>query len=290
MTQFNRSASLIVDTAEGGSAVVIKNFRISFNIKKTEDKDPNTAKIEIYNLNEDTRNLIRLDEDPKTDQLVTLNAGYLDGDGEEVLFKGTMTSVYHQFKRPLVISVIEANDGKGALDKKKSSKSFSNNTSGKSVLNSLIGDLGLPSNINTLSFPDKIYKYGIAIAGMAKNALTNTTDFLDLSWSIQNNELKFVPFDGDDGTRAVLLTPSSGMLGSPERLASETRKAKKKTKKVKPGWRVDALLNAKIIPLGRIGLSSREIPADSIFIVKSVSHTGDTHGTVWKSTVEAREL
>ena len=168
MTQLNRTASLSVDGVTGTQAIIIEKFRISFNITKTEDKAPNTAKIEVFNLAADTRNLVRMDEDPKTDQLVTLNAGYKDERGEEVLFVGTITSIYHRFDAPLVITTIEANDGKGALSTSKVSLSQASNSSASSALKNILDAFPIPNNLKTIPFVDKIYKNGFASSGMMK--------------------------------------------------------------------------------------------------------------------------
>ena len=38
------------------SVTVIENLRVQFSIEKTADKRPNTAKIVVYNMNEESRN------------------------------------------------------------------------------------------------------------------------------------------------------------------------------------------------------------------------------------------
>ncbi len=290
MSLFDRSASLFIQSAVPGQVVVIEDFRIIFNVTKTEDnKDNNTAKIEIYNLNENTRNLIKLDDDPKTDQLVTLNAGYKDDEGEQILFVGTMTSINHKLQRPNVISVIEASDGKGSLSKTKVALSESSNSSAKSILNNMLPKFNIPNNLQTIPFVDKIYSSGFASTGLGRTVLDSVTDFLGLSWSVQNNEIKFIPFDGDDGTELLLISTTTGMKGSPERLTGETRKAKKKTKKIKPGWKVESLLFPRVNPNSRIAISSKEIPDNTVFIVNTVTHSGDTHGADWGSVIEVHE-
>lgn len=289
MSQFRRSASVAIQTFEGNEAVIIRNLRITFEINKTEGKDPNTASIEIYNLSEATRNLVRLDTNPKSDQIITLTAGYLDGDGEEILYVGTLTSIAHSFERPLIITRIEASDGKGALDKSKVSATFGKNSSGKVILTELSNLLGIPNNLNTLAIEDKKQSFATSYIGDVKHNLTKATDFLGLSWTIQNNEVKFTLRDGDDGITALVLSPTTGMIGSPERLSGTSRKAKGESKKVTPGWRIESLLQPKVLPKNKIVLSSREIPENSIFTVTNVTHTGDTHGTVWSSRIEVKE-
>jgi len=283
LTQFNRSASVLIGQP-GSTGVVIRDLRIDFNVEKTEGKDPNTAKIDIYNLSLGTRNQIK-----EVGELVILNAGYTQGDGEEVCFSGTITSITHKFHRPNVITTIEANDGQGALGTSKVSLSRGNGVSARSILTTVLNTFPISNNLQTVTLTDKKYASGFAYTGMSKDALTKITEFLGLSWSIQDNEIRLIPFDGNDKTRAVLLTPNTGLINSPQRLTGESRKAQKLSKKAKPGWKIESLLSPKINPQGSIGIESEEIPQGSIFNIHSVTHKGDTHGNEWVSQIEVHE-
>jgi len=283
LPQYRRSASINIGR-RGGNAKILTGLRIVFNVDKTEGKDPNTARIEIYNLSEATRNLI-----DKNDQFIILNAGYLDGDGEELVFIGNIKSITHTIKKPEVITVITASDGDNALFNSKISISHDRGVSGDTILEQVLKAIPLSSNLSTISYTSKSYANGFAFAGLAKDALTKITKFLELEWSIQNNEIRLIPFDGDDKTIAVRLTPETGLIGSPERLTGSTRKAKGLSKKDKSGWKFRSLLQPKINPSNKVVVQSREIPNESTFTVYTVTHIGDTHGPEWETVTEVRE-
>ena len=291
MTQFNRIASVILGEP-GTDGLRVSDLRIKFNIQKNDSaKSPNVAKIEIYNLSQDSRDRIYVpSEDEKdTKQLVYLNAGYVDGDGEEVVFVGNVVNIKHVTKPPYVITVIDATDGEKEILTKKVSKSFKAGTSAKNVMNTILAEFGIGNDISNLIFTDKKYANGFSFAGSANIGLSKVLDFLNLDWSIQNNEIKIVPFDGVDTARAISLNPSTGLVGSPEKLQGKKRKAKGKSKDIPPGWKIISLLRPKIIPGSRIVISSNEIPENSFFKVSSVQHVGDTHGKEWQSITEVRE-
>ena len=287
MTQFRRSASLTIGKPNALTAISIKDLRITFEISKVESKDPNTAKIEVFNLSEDTRKKI------ETEQLgdnIILYAGYLDGEGEQLLFSGDVVSVTHKIIRPNVVTTIMANDGANSLGSSKISISKNKGVSARSILQTILSTFPLPNNLKTIFLPvEKIYSNGFAFTGMSKVALTKVTEYLDLEWTIQNNEIRLTPFDGNDSTTAVLLNTKSGLLNSPSRILDDTKKAKGTSVKNKPGWKVQSLLSPKINPKGQLGISSREIPDNTIFNVHSVIHRGDTHGPEWISTIEVHD-
>jgi len=287
VTQFNRTASLVVGR-RGETAKVLSGLRISFNVTKTEGKDPNTAKIQVFNLSQESRNIIRKRQENDT-LFVILNAGYTDGDGEELVFTGNVTTISHQIIRPEVITSIEASDGANALFNTKLSLSHGAGVSADTILLQILNAIPISSNFQTLQYEDKSYANGFAFVGLAKDALTKVTKFMNLNWSIQNNEIRLIPFDGDDRTKVVRLSQQTGLVGSPERLTGSTRKAQGLSKKDRPGWKFTSLLQPKINPTGKIVVQSREIPVDSTFTVFSVTHTGDTHGEQWETVTEVRE-
>jgi len=287
LPQFRRSASLTIGKPNALSAIVIKDLKIVFEIAKTEGKDPNTAKVEVFNLSADTRKKIETEQ--LGDNLIVY-AGYLDGDGEELIFSGDITSVTHKIERPNVITTIMANDGENILSSAKVSLAKNKGVTAFSILEEILKTLPLPNNLKTISIPvSKIYSNGFAFTGMSKVALTKVTEYLDLEWTIQNNEIRLTPFDGNDSTTAVLLNTKSGLLNSPSRILDDTKKAKGTAAKNKPGWKVQSLLSPKINPKGQLGISSREIPDNTIFNVHSVVHRGDTHGPEWISTIEVHD-
>ena len=283
MALSNRTASVIIG-AFGAQVISISDLRIMFNVEKTDGKDPNTARIEIYNLSEKTRNLIKTLE-----EFIILNAGYVSGDGEQLLFSGDISSIVHRKMIPDVVTTIVADDGKNSITDSKISLSHVAGVSATIILKKILSVFPISSNLEMITYTDKKYANGFSFVGLAKDALTKVTEFLGLDWSIQNNEVKLTLFDSDDLTRSMFLSEETGLIGSPERLSASVRKAKKKTNKDKPGWKFTSLLLPKINPKNKIAVSSDEIPDNSVFTVSNVSHNGDTHGSDWNTVTEVRE-
>jgi len=282
LTQFRKSASITIGK-RGGLGKVITGLRIYFEVNKTEDKSPNTAHIEVYNLSKDTRNVIH-----ENKEFIILNAGYIDGNGEELLFIGNVLSVDTRFETPNIVTIIECSDGKSALFSDKISVSYSKGVLASSVLSDILSKMSLSNNLKTISIPSKAYANGFAHTGLAKDALTKVTDFLEMKWSVQNNEIRMIPFDGDDRTQSVYLTPKTGLLGSPERIKSSNRQSKGNSLKKNAGWRFTSLLQPRILPTSKFIVSSRDIPEDTQFVAVNVSHHGDTHESEFKTIIEAK--
>jgi len=83
----------------------------------------------------------------------------------------------------------------------------------------------------------------------------------------------------------VLLTPDTGLIGSPERSddIEETQSGERK----RLGWRVKSLLNPQIRPGDRLQIKSAEV--DGVFRAENVNHFGDTEGGDWYTEAEVFE-
>lgn len=282
MTQYNRIASVTIGRP-GAEALLIRGLRIVFDVQKTDAKEPNTAKVKIYNLSEASRNLIK-----KTGELLYLSAGYSSGDGEEILFIGDISDISHSFARPDIETTIICTDGSREILEKRISVSFGPGASGIAAAMKILTAFEMGNDLLIGSFRDKKYANGFSFCGRADVGLSKVASFLGLDWSIQNHEIKFIPGDGSDLARIVSLSPTSGLLGAPERMQGEERKRKGKAVVAKPGWKLTSLLRPKIIPGCRVMVTSEEI-SGAAFKVSAVSHSGDTNGNDWVTVTEVRE-
>jgi hypothetical protein len=270
---YDRIASVLIGTTSAQTAVRVRGLRISFEVKKTRTKTPNTAKIDIYNLSEDTQNKIK-----ESDGFVVLKAGYVTA-GEEDLFRGNILHITRKLTPPDTVVTIEAQDGNTELNGKMVSLSFVDSVSAMTVLNTILTHFNLSrKSMSVLDVSDKQYIKGFTFTGLAKDALTKVTDYLGLEWAVQDNEFKLVPVNGADKYPVVLLTSDSGMLGSPSKI--EDKKAGL------AGWSVTSLLMPAVEPASRVALQSEFVQSGSVFTVHSIVHSGDTHGDTWQSKLE----
>lgn len=290
MTQFRRSASVTIGPPSG-EGLLIKDLKIVFEVTRNLEKTPNTVKVQIYNLSRSTRNKIdlALPKDKAPAQKLLLKAGYLDGDGEETLFLGDITSISHISSMPNIVTTIESQDGIKSIAATKANLSFGKGVRGKVVLDSILDLFENPKDLANVTIPNSVYDTGFAFIGPATTVLSKVTNFLGLEWSFQNDTLKLLNFDSNDGSRIVFLSSSTGLLNSPEKVNRKLRKSRGVSKKVIPGWKFFTFLEPKIIPGGNISVQSNEIPKVTVFKVNAVSHNGDTHGEDWNTTIEVDE-
>jgi hypothetical protein len=290
---FDRIAAIEVNpVAAPALAFRIEGVRIEFTVKKDRDKTSNTAEINLYNLAADTRARFRKDD------LIILYAGYSQETGAELVFAGDMVSVAHETRPPEVITKIEANDGARRGREKRIALSYSADTSAPQVLQDILKQYGAAikafgTSIPAAKFRDKFlerfrdskYLQGFTFEGRAEDAMEKLGKRLGLTITSQNNELKIIAEDGDDGSpQVVLLSPETGLIGSPERLSKREEDAKEKPKE--EGWKITALLQPKAEPGGVVAVRSVAIGQETQYRVQRLTHRGDTHGALWETAME----
>jgi len=276
---FNRTATVTVGP-RGADGVTIENLRIAFKVSKTLTPSTNSAQVEIYNANQKTRELLS-----EIGNLCVLKAGYKDQAGPAVLFIGDVTHTDQERRRPENLIKLECGDGEKTLRESLVSYSFAAGTDPRDILDAIAADMAL----TVRDVPDvtaEQYATGWQFAGPAKDALDLVCDRLGLEWSIQNDELQFV-IDGETtGTEAILLSPTTGLIGSPRR--NQDRNGIATAEGPPPGLIVECLLEPRLEPGGRVKIESAEY--SGIYRIVTVEHKGDTHGKDWTSRAEVEEV
>jgi hypothetical protein len=282
---FDRQVSVLIGEAGAESALNVTELRVVFDVTKSTKREANSAKVTIYNLNPDQRSKLETAE-----SRVVVKCGYAEEVGLEVLYRGDVSFVESRKEGVDWATVIESDDGQTVFDTTRVGLSFKEGATAKQVLRDILGVIPLAQrsavvNSAIAEAVDLEYTNGYAATGNAFAALTKVTDSLSLEWSVQDGELKIIADGGTDGSRAIVISPDSGLIGSPQR----RRKRKNGTTTV-AGWSVRSLLQPKIEPGGVVSIEAAAIKPGAAFRVDSISHKGDTHGPEWVSELEVSDV
>jgi len=285
---FDRIATLTIGASEKEGRL-FDGFRINFTVTKDLKSDANTGKISIYNLNSDSIGLIE-----KKDQIAILEVGYkgmptviptLDGPKvvykplTEILSTGNIKNVSTKTQGADKITTFEIGDGEEKLNNSLVNKSFPPNTDSKTIINELVDGLGLIKGAVTEA-TGFVFESGLTLEGKTKDRLGEVLDKADLSFSVQDGEVQIIKKGGSTNEGAILLTPETGLVGSPTR-----KLIKKDDGTTVEGVDCSALLNPKIKPARKIIVKSRQI--DGTFTVQKATYTGDTNQGNFTCKLEA---
>lgn len=275
--QYKRKYELLVGDESTG--VRITDLRISFEVSKDLTGYPNLAKINIYNLKQETRARIEKEFDR-----IILNAGYENN--IKLLFNGEIRNVTHLKQGVDTVTTIFAHDGAKDFDSSKINATFREGTSVSQLVKSVIStfketSVGELSGLNNLG--DKLQ--GITLSGSSKDVLDQLAEENNFEWSITDGIINVVKKD-EALNRIANITSASGMIGSPT--ITEI------------GADVKILLNPELIPNGKINIVSltskvslgnllfRDIKktiGEGVYKIQKITHIGDTHTNEWSSDI-----
>jgi len=272
VTLFGRRCVVQVDTLR------IEGLDVRFTIE-LDEKLYGKAEISIFNLNRDHRKKL---EDAK-DVDVELLAGY-QNNTLELLCAGTMREVFSQRDHPDWITTIKTGDGDKASSARLN-RSYSAGTQKSTLWKDLVDAIkatGIGAGNAIEAFENGEYANGIkellhggAVQGSAMGQLREMAKSANLDLSIQEGELLLTQVGQPLSTTAVVLSPTSGLIGSPQAGTKGEVKAR-------------ALLLPGLKPKRQVEIKSELV--SGMYVITKAKYTGDTSGNDWYADIICKGL
>jgi hypothetical protein len=260
---------------DGGKLVDVSELDIAFKIQKSTKAEPNTCDLVIANLAADTRGRILAVRHPQ----IRVWAGYRET-GLALLFVGDTREIDISREASEVLMTITAADRGRSYQTARIARSFPAGTSCQVVLESVVDALGIGrGNLAdvvqsfTLSNGARTFSEGFVASGPAHRVLDGLLRGgqvdgrgAGLRWSVQNGVLVISRRGQPVQTRATVLSPSSGLLGSPT--AGDRGEVTAKSL-IQPG-----------LDPGRV-VKLESTDYDGGYVVRAAAISGDTQGDAW---------
>lgn len=262
---FNRKVNVVVDS------VLVSELRVTFKVKKTLRKEPNTCEVTITNASQSTRASMK-----SKGAIVIVQAGY-EGFLEQI-FTGDARVIEHKKDNADWITSVQCGDGERAYNHKRISKSYASGTKIANILTDVVKTLGVdPGNaINSVGEIVENLPGGYVAHGRAGAELDRLLIGRGFEWSVQDGRLQLLK-TGKTTNVLTVLTPDTGLIGSPE-YGSPDKKGGAGFLKVK------TLLQPQIRPGGKVRIKTSSV--DGLFRAEAVTHEGDTAGGAWYTDLE----
>ena len=260
---------------------VKQGLDVSFSAEGSLTRAPNTLDLAILNLNPDNR--ARLQQVEGT-AICCLEAGYPGNIGQ--IFAGTVRTVFSGQEGVDWITSLECSDGSQQLRSKRINTSFPPGTRLKTVLEAVAKATGLELGnvsrtlLDSAAFTNggknlgQDFVEGVVVSGSAADEFDSLLQSAGLEWSIQGGEIQILRAGRPLEIPPVLLSTSSGLIGSPEVGQDGV-------------VRFRSLIQPGIVPGRKVQVQSRQING-SVFKVIKTKVIGDMAGTEWYVESEAR--
>ncbi|MEL6348041.1 MAG: hypothetical protein AAFV53_33345 [Myxococcota bacterium] len=268
MTLFIRQVALQIGD-NSGAFQEYTGLRVRFRVEMSQSGSPNEAKIEVYNLTRQTRDLLS-----RSDAIVRLLAGY---DVPQQLFVGRPISGGVRVDRRETdrITTIEAQDG-GIELSAQVSLTYAADVTAREVLDDVRAQAGL--GLGLFDVPDVRFVGGGVWRGTVGQVLRELGQGLGRRLFVRDGAIVSLSAGGSTGERAPVFSVQAGnLIGSP-------------TPKDKGEVEVRALLGGAegLRPGKPFRLQSEQYTGD--YVAQEVVFTGDTWGQAFYVEVTGRPL
>jgi len=254
--QFNRRAKLRVGNREW------TELRLVLVVEAGDSSKPSRLTAEIYNLSDDSAGYLSTSEDLTADFF----AGY---DTPSLIGSGDVQRVETDWRGPDRITRIECADG-GKQNAKRVQVAESGQVSTRGMIGKIADKMGF-SGVEFGKIDDVKLPNGLVFSGPGREQIDALAKTSGAKVHTNLGRLIVLPTGGSLDKSATLITPDTGLIGSPQR--------------TEEGIKFTCLLNPHIVPRRIVKVQSREI--SGFYIVRSYRHSADTHGQDWTTEVEA---
>lgn len=254
---------------KGGEGFKISGLKITFSIEKTDSPEPNTSKIQIYNLSKDTHAKVAV-----AGNHITLKAGYQD-ETVAAIFFGDVLKGQRKKSGNDYITELEVYDGRGAVMAGYVSVSYAKEVDARTVTQAFLDSIGLPFK-GIENIPEgETYPHGFAYIGMASDGLREALNRFGLTYTVQNEMLYIIkPGEAADKT-GLKLTARTGLLSTPEPVSDKTSDDDSAAEPSNR-WKFSAMLFPELLPGAACKVESSTL--DSEVVIKKAVLSGDNWG------------
>jgi hypothetical protein len=258
-------------------------LRIEFKITKKSLKPPNLCEATIYNLSQHTRASLE-----QHGVYFELYAGYnAELSNLPLLFAGVARTIDHRRERSEWRTVIQSMDGDGAVRYCTINKSWGIGVTIDIILKDLalaIGDMGYNvqhfiNQIPDMDLSKMQFVTGFACFGNAIDELERLIETDGWRLSFQNNVLQAVSMIRSTTQVIPIISPTSGMIGSPS-FGAPDRAGRLSQLKVK------SFLLPHLNPGDTFQVDATNLKGK--FWAEDIEHVGDTHGGSWFTEIATR--
>ena len=273
---FDRVCQVVIESVK---RIDIADNKIRFEITKSINAGENIGRIEIWNLTPEIRKMIH-----STDSLVRVFAGYAQHSGLIELAQGDIINVRHNRSKCDIVTQIYIGDGNKNLRQKPISKGFEGEVRLSEIIATFQEQSGVPFRCVGVS-KSAVVSGGYSICGGLASSLDDLCLVFGLNWSLQDGTILITGQEDEQQETILLLTPETGLIINPETVKQVSEKLVDSDEPLPPCvYSVQSLIQPQLKVNDLIAVKSPSL--DGVFRIQKITHTGDTRGNDWYSSME----
>lgn len=256
----------------------VSNLAVSFKAKRTLAQRAGTLELAVRNLSPEHRREILTARRFHT--FVEVQAGYVGA--LSLIFRGDLRKAVPSRDGTDWTVKVTAGDGEHALRSARVSRSFAPGTTVQAVVQHIAEAMGVGignavtalrgASLGTAGLIGDALPEGTVLHGSAAAELTRLCESARKTWSIQEGNLQILDLGGALSRTAILLSPDTGMVGTPEIVNRRVITVK-------------ALLQPGLVPGQQVVVQSDALLSTAPWRITEAEYSGDTHGVDWYATL-----
>lgn len=288
--QYLRKVKLIVGgsrtpgiSANPDAAIDLSELRVQFEVRNATAQSLKYAFVRVYNLAFDTA--LKIENEFSR---IELSAGY--GDEAGLIFQGQIAVAKRgRLSASDTFVDITAQDGDAAYNWAVSNRTLASGWTADQLYGSLLQDLapyGVTAGYKP-PFANVEAPRGRTCYGMTRDYLRDLANQQGCEWGIEDGKLNFVPKSSYVPGEAVVLTPETGLIGSPTQTTSGIEITSLLNPSIRAGGQVK-IQNTSLTTTTIVNQITGQTPqlvagtdSDGAYKALCVQHAGDTRGQYW---------
>ena len=266
--QWDRHVNVTVAGNGEDAEIFGVDFDIDFEVERTNGKEPNSAKIVIHGLGKDSRGAFETEY-----KRIWLDAGYVNRFA--TIFVGEIATSISKVGGSETSTAITAGDGDLAWTSGVMNETFAAGSKVSDIVRQLVRR-GMPGITDgpIIGLDDDITFVRPYVAnGATSDRLDEIDRTYNAQWTVQNGEFEMIARRRTGTQEAVVLSHTTGLIGSPA--------------KTEKGIRAVCLLNGALKPNEPVIIESDTLsPSRGIYKIISVKHKGSTYANTFFSEIE----
>lgn len=277
---FDRYVNIIAGTIQ------LNGLDAIFHIEKNLDPSPNRCELQIFNLSQENRKALHAQKEIT----VEISAGYrgyadknnTNPDSEFLIFKGDLQQVFSKKDGPDWITTIRTADGIDSQQQSLVSQAFKKGTAFTAIAEQLLGKTSVDfkralEKIKSGDIPAavKTVLNSYTVQGSVAKELEKKFKEWGVKGFVSDGELQILKPGEFLGTEIIVLSPDTGLIGSPELDTS--------------GYiRLTTLIRPEFLPGYAVNVVTAEYNGN--FRIEKMSYNGTTFDNNWYIELEASPL
>ncbi|RQZ27472.1 hypothetical protein DIE16_31355 [Burkholderia sp. Bp9090] len=285
--QWLRSAQLVIGD-NAGNGLDLSQLHITFSVKGATTQTMKQASVRIYNAAPTT--LLRIQQEFTR---ISLSAGY-ESDGTEgimQIFAGSISKI-RQGRQNATDTFIDMDcfDSDQAYNWSVTNATLAAGWSPDDMhrtLSQSVGLYGVNAGLKP-TLPQVKLPRGRVLYGMTRDHLRGLANFVGCDWNLQDGQLNLVPWNGYLPGEALVLSPSTGLIGTPDLTIEGIIVRCLLNPRIKSGMRIqidNSYITDTVVktPVTQQDIAMPSLDPRGIYKVLYVVHNGDTRGQSWQT-------